>query len=276
VDLSESDLSEAIMDVPTLARAGGLDTVRGVDPEILKKAKDFARLTTEQERLKDKLSALQKPWSFERFKAFFKPGGAEGAIRDLKNRIEQTTFDLINADPGRKERMQKLDEARSLQELGNTLKSPALSEAFSKFARSESNGTSVSFLRELEDLKQELSSGVELGDLKVHVFGIQQRYLANPAETPVQLDDETRDLINQAIDGGFDELDKEKIGKLFNKAEEEISGSLAQGTLQRFKQTEEFRNLNQLDGQKPPKVGEEVGMNQPLKVSQSKVRPRVH
>jgi hypothetical protein len=271
LDLSESDLTGIKIDAKTLSRAKGLDTVRGVDAETLKGALALPGLEKEQARLQKKADDLQKPWSFERFKAFFKKGGAEKELQETAAKLaEAKTAVLKVGSPATYENLQKGEAAQLLKE---TLKSPSLSEGFKKFAGKQGFGAEMSFLDEVESLKQDARRGADLTDLKVRAFGIQQRYLSSGAEQRIDVDFDVRDKVNEVMEG-FDDLDHDKIQNLFTPAQKEVQNNLANGPMQRFRQTEEFQmsKLGESSGRsvrhdyKPSKAPQLAGNGNSMKI----------
>lgn len=265
IDLSRCDMTMAELDAPTLARAKGLGSVKGVDPEVLKEAKGLSNLLKKQQQLEKKLSGLDKPWSLERFKAVFK-GGTTKIKQDTSQKLDQVKREhLKRSNPEGFERMEKGEAALLLKE---TLKSPSLGEAFTKFAKQQGHGADLQFLAMVETLQQKASAQQpDLGELQVLAHGIQVNLVE---ENQLPLDYGTKSSLNEAFKG-LDNMDAGEIKNLFTDAQRELKDRLATGPLQKFKQTAEFKNAQKPTSEQHHKVKDDLAPKNGLKNSPVKL-----
>lgn len=232
IDVSKCDFTCAILDVPTLAKSIGAENAKGIDPEVRAGLLKLRGMEQERAQMEKKLVQLNKPFSFERFKAVFS-GGASKVEKKLLEKLDKANRDIVSlADPKQAKMLRRNEHDQQLKEV---MKSPSLGESFTKFAKEHNKGNEMDFLKEVEALRRDAREGVDLGELKVHAYGIQQRYLTPQSDKKFEVDYDARDRVSSQIDGeAFDHLDHEKIETLFNEIEGQVKSELADNTLQQF------------------------------------------
>lgn len=265
IDLSGCDMSMAVLDGPTLARTTGLSSIKGVEPEVLREAKDLSNLVKKQQQLEKKLSELSKPWSFERFKAFFNKGGADKIKTETAGQLDQIRREhLRRSDPQGFENLNKGEAALLMKE---TLKTPSLNEAFTKFAKQQGHGGDIEFVNMVDSLRKQASApNPDLGELQILAHGIKVNLVD---ENRLPLDYETKDRLNEAFKG-LDDMNASDISKLFSDAQREVRNRLATGPLQKFKQSEEFHNAQKNAFEPHLKVKDALGTRNVVKNSPMK------
>lgn len=120
------------------------------------------------------------------------------------------------------------------------LKASPISKAFEKYAENSGHSAKLSFLKEVESLKEGIENGKPVSDLQVQAFGIQQRYLVPGADFRIDVDHKIADQVDDNLKELID-LDNEGLKKLFTAAESEVKEKLQSGPMQNFKQTGEFQ-----------------------------------
>lgn len=263
LDVSQCDFTTAVLDIPTLASATGIEQAKGVPQEIKEGVIKLRKLEAERTKLETKASALEKPWSMARFKAFFN-GGATKLQKELNEKLSGINREILPlVSPAKERNVLKNEQEQSLKE---TLNHPSLSKAFLSFASDKGKGAEVDFLKEVADLQRQVRLGGDLSELRIQAYGIQQRYFSNQSDQPIKLEHEAKDQVNLLVESdALEEMDHQSIGKLFVAAEREVKNDLAQGVHQDFTKSQAFKN-----GQNPRSVGDGFQRNKPSLMSGEK------
>lgn len=120
------------------------------------------------------------------------------------------------------------------------LKAEPISKAFEKYAEKSGHSAELSFLKEVESLKEGIKNGKPVSELQVQAYGIQQRYLVPSADFPVRVDHQVAEKIDGKLQEILD-LDEKGMSTLFDDAAGEVKEKLQSGPMQNFKQTGEFQ-----------------------------------
>jgi hypothetical protein len=120
------------------------------------------------------------------------------------------------------------------------LKAEPISKAFEKYAEKSGHSAELSFLKEVESLKEGIKNGKPVSELQVQAYGIQQRYLVPSADFPVRVDHQVAEKIDGKLQEILD-LDEKGMSTLFDDAATEVKEKLQTGPMQKFKQTGEFQ-----------------------------------
>ena len=120
------------------------------------------------------------------------------------------------------------------------LKAAPINKAFEKYAENTGHSAELSFLKEVESLKEGIANGKHVSELQVQAFGIQQRYLVPSADFPVRIDHKATEEIDGKLQEILD-LDEKGLHTLFDDAAAEVKEKLQSGPMQNFKQTGEFQ-----------------------------------
>ena len=124
------------------------------------------------------------------------------------------------------------------------LKAEPISKAFEKYAEKSGHSAELSFLKEVESLKEGIKNGKPVSELQVQAYGIQQRYLVPSADFPVRVDHQVAEKIDGKLQEILD-LDEKGMNTLFDDAATEVKEKLQTGPMQKFKQTGEFQQQKQ-------------------------------
>ena len=218
-------------------------------PTIYQHNKQLAKPELDQiAKLDKKLNGLSKPWSLERFRAFF-TGGADKVINDTKQQkanleaaiTKKTSPDFLKNLEAEKNGT-KQDFSSGLTVSSSTsqgkktdvstpltyekaMEMDGMKTAFNKFAEKEGARNYQSFVAEVQELQQNIQAGKQdLTDLKVQAYGIYNRYLDTSGETPISLnpDRDTREQVSKLAVNDLDKLTGPEMEKMFDAVEQEM------------------------------------------------------